>query len=164
MKLYSTLICLFLFLNLSFSQTDTITDHFRLFGNLMDFETGDELAQFELRVILNAEVVYVKTYENSLEYELHLPYGFDYDIQYFSKGYVSRAVMIDASDIPLSVDKIFELNCDIGLPKKKKGIRMKDISKMPSGVARYSPTQNKLTWFVGQKEKIDELITNRIGS
>lgn len=147
---------------IGFSQKDTISDHAFFTGTISDFETGIPLEDFGIMVILDTDIIYAMEFEKTMNFELKLPYGFDFTIVFHRKGYVSRKVYVDISDIPISTNFVHEISYDLGLLEKKKGVKTKDLSKMISGIARFSPTKNKIEWFSEQKDRIDNIIQKRL--
>lgn len=161
MKKLIVLLLLFTGTNL-YSQQDTLFDVIRLNGTLSDFVTTEQLENYKVTIILDTEIIYLEEFAGNESYSIDLPYGFEYTVVYSSKEYASRRTLIDASDIPIANQKIYDLPCSLGLVKKQKGMKTKDISKMLSGIARYSPTKDSVEWFPNQKERIDKIISDRI--
>ncbi len=145
-----------------FAQEDSLFDIIRLNGSITNFIDDRELDKYQIRIILDTEIIYIEEFAGNQSYSIDLPYGFEYTVIYYSKNFVSRRTLIDATDIPLANQKIYDLKCDLGLVPKQKGLKTKDISKMLSGIARYSPTKDKVEWFPKQKERIDKLFSKRI--
>jgi len=145
-----------------FAQQDSLFDIVRLNGSITNFVDNQKLDKYQIRIILDTEIIFIQEYAGNESYSIDLPYGFEYTVIYYSKNHVSRRALIDATDIPLANQKIYDLKCDLGLVPKQKGLKTKDISKMFSGIARYSPTKDNVEWFPKQKERIDKLFSERI--
>ncbi|MEM7161586.1 MAG: hypothetical protein AAF487_04015 [Bacteroidota bacterium] len=163
MKKLLILIVLFLSLD-NPAQEREFKDFVHLSGEVFDFANNEELEFFEVRVIIDTDIILSERYYDRKNYNLKLPYGFEYTVIFFSKNYVSRKVFIDLMDIPFANKKVYPLQLDLGLMAKRKGLRTRDISKSFSGIARYSPTRDRVEWFPNQKERVDKIISGLLSA
>jgi len=166
MKKWLLLIILFAFMDIPAQENETkekeLKDYVHLSGNIYDFVDQERLDYFEVRVIIDTEIILSERYHKQTNFNLKLPYGFEYTVIFFARNYVSRKVLIDIMDIPFANKKIYPLELDLGLLAKRKGQKTREISKSYSGIARYSPTKDQVEWLPKQKERIDQIISNKL--
>lgn len=148
------MICFVLIANLVLAQSEILD----IQGNIKDSFSMKKLESVQITVIQNGKQFDSFTTTGSGKYNLELPLGYDYKIQFSKLDFVAKTIEIRTKDIPEEdMRGGFQMSMDVSIFENQEGFNTSILDK-PIGIASFDPQRNSIEFDFPYTESVmDEI-------
>lgn len=148
------MMCFVLIANLVLAQSEILD----IQGNIKDSFSMKKLESVQITVIQNGKQFDSFTTTGSGKYNLELPLGYDYNIQFSKLDFVAKTIEIRTKDIPEEdMRGGFQMSMDVSIFENQEGFNTSILDK-PIGIASFDPQRNSIEFDFPYTESVmDEI-------
>lgn len=148
------MMCFVLIANLVLAQSEILD----IQGNIKDSFSMKKLESVQITVIQNGKQFDSFTTTGSGKYNLELPLGYDYKIQFSKLDFVAKTIEIRTKDIPEEdMRGGFQMSMDVSIFENQEGFNTSILDK-PIGIASFDPQRNSIEFDFPYTESVmDEI-------
>ena len=144
------MMCFVLIANLVLAQSEILD----IQGNIKDSFSMKKLESVQITVIQNGKQFDSFTTTGSGKYNLELPLGYDYKIQFSKLDFVAKTIEIRTKDIPKEdMRGGFQMSMDVSIFENQEGFNTSILDK-PIGIASFDPQRNSIDFDFPYTESV----------